>query len=341
MHNKRNAGLTAIGLALVVCLVLYTKIRSGGTPGTKPDMLNPGPIASLMPVSSPTSAVIGPTASSVSQTEQQSRFIAAFATPISFFGKVVDQHGSPVPLTDVKMAANDKAGGGKPSEYTLKSDADGLFTIAGITGLTLSVEVSKPGYRVIPPADGKVTSSGVFEYGLSSIRGRHQPHKANPVLFTLRKPGNLESLQKVGQRNFRMQRDGTPLAISLDQKGQHHLVLRCWNNDLQRAAGQRQYDWRFEAAVVNGGLILSDGVETEAPVEGYVTKDLLEMPSSLPPQEWRGFVERSYFIRFDDQTFARAKLEIHAAGDHFVAWESVFNSQPGSRNLEEPDASAR
>jgi hypothetical protein len=272
------------------------------------------------------------------QTEQRERFLAAFATPISFFGRVVVKYGAAVTLADIKIAANDKAFGGRPSEYVAKSDANGLFSITGIKGLTLSVEVSKPGYQVIPPADEKVTSSGIFEYGLSSSRGRHHPEKEAPVLFTLRKPGMLEPLHKVGQKNFRIQRDGTPLTISLDQVGQHKVMLRCWNNNLQRLEGQRQYDWRFEIAVLDGGLVPRAGLDPEAPVDGYVPKDLVEMPASLPPHEWHGFVERSYFIRFDDQSFARAKLEVHAGGDHFVAWESVFNPKPGSRNLEESES---
>jgi hypothetical protein len=159
--------------------------------------------------------------------------------------------------------------------------------------------------------------------------------KEKPVLFTLRKPGQIEPLEKVGERNFRIQRDGTPLTISLDRSGQHDVVLRCWNSDRIGPEGQRQYDWGFEASMLNGSLVPYNGLDTEAPMDGYVGRDVVEMPSSLPPQQWRRFVERTYFIRFGDQTFARAKLELRAGGDHFVVWESVLNPKPGSRNLEE------
>jgi hypothetical protein len=260
--------------------------------------------------------------------------MAAFRTPISFFGRVNDQYGSAVPLADVKIAANDKPLGGRPSEYTLKSDTDGLFAITGIVGITLSIEVSKPGYQVIPPADNKVTSSGVFDYGLSSNRGPHHPDKENPVIFTLHKHGPLESLHKVGERNFRIPRDGTPLSISLDQGQTHQVILRCWNTDSQRAAGQRQYDWWFEITISNGGLAPQTGLDSEAPPNGYVPNDIVDMPGSLPAEKWHGFIQKSYFIRFDDGIFARAKLEMHAGGDHFVVWESVLNPRPGSRNLE-------
>src|SRR4029450_11399789 len=55
---------------------------------------------------------------------RQEAFIAAFKTPISFYGRVVDQHGDPVPQADVKLSANDKASGARPSEYTRKTDSD-------------------------------------------------------------------------------------------------------------------------------------------------------------------------------------------------------------------------
>src|SRR2546423_10155652 len=60
---------------------------------------------------------------------RQEAFIAAFKTPISFYGRVIDQRGDPVPQADVKLSANDKASGGRPSEYTCKTDSDGRFSI--------------------------------------------------------------------------------------------------------------------------------------------------------------------------------------------------------------------
>ena len=265
---------------------------------------------------------------------QEKAFITAFKTPINFFGRVLDQHGEPVAEADVRLSANDKAFGGQPTKYSRKTGAAGEFSITGIGGLTLAVEVSKPGYRVLPPVYRKTTSSGLFEYGLS--RGPYQSSEAAPTIFTLHKPGAIEPLVQVGEKNFRMARDGTPVLIAVDPQGMHQVTVRCWNQELQRPAGQRQYDWRLEVSVSNGGLLArTDAFAFEAPLYGYLPSDTIEMPASLGNQ-WRSFAERSYFIRFDDGTFARAKLEMHAAGDHFVAWESFFNPKAGSPNLESP-----
>jgi hypothetical protein len=261
---------------------------------------------------------------------QERAFITAFNTPIAFYGRVIDQYGDPIPDAQVKLSANDKVFGGPPSRYTRKTDTGGRFSIEGIVGITLGVEVSKPGYRVIPPAYGKVTSSGLFEYGLSS-RGAYQFSKEIPTMFTLHKIGAVEPLVKIGEKNFRLARDGAPLPVAVDEQGAHQIVLRYWNQELQQPTGQRQHDWRLEIHVPNGGLLKrKDTSAFEAPQEGYVSTDTVEMPMSLGNQ-WR-----SYFIKFDDGTFARANLEMHAGGDHFVVWESFFNPKAGSRNLEEP-----
>ena len=224
------------------------------------------------------------------------------------------------------MAANDKPFGGRPSQYVLETDETGSFAISGIVGLTLAIEVSKAGYEVIPPADGKVTSSGLFDYGLSSNREKPRPSKDTPVIFTLRKPGIREPLIKVNQRHFRIARDGSPLLISLDPEQAHKVILRCWTNDVSRPEGQRQYDWHLEITAQDGDLVRrTDGLNYEAPAQGYMGSDAIDMPASLPANEWHGIVERSYFIRFNDGVFARVTFEIHAGGDHFVVWSSFMN----------------
>ena len=266
-------------------------------------------------------------------TEQLQGFFEAFNTSIDFYGRVVDQHGNPVPGAEVKLAANDKASGGSPSKYVRETDVNGNFSIAGVKGITLAVEVSKDGYRVIPPVYGKVTSSGLFEYGLSS-QGSFQSSKEKPAVFTLDKRGEAEPLIKIGEKSFRVARDGTPLRISVNEGKGHNVVLRCWNTETQRPKDQQKYDWKMEIAVENGGLQpREDALAFEAPEDGYMPSETINMPMSLG-QDWDSFVGRAYFIRFGDGTFARASLRMRAGGDHFVVWESYYNPKSGSRNLE-------
>jgi hypothetical protein len=266
------------------------------------------------------------------------KFVAAFATPITFYGKVVDQHGTPVAGADVILSPNDNPLGGKISEYRKTTDTSGLFSITGLHGLTLAVEIKKVGYYQIPPQGKNQGSRGVFEYGLPSSRAPHRPVESAPVVFVLYKSEASEPLTKVGRKNFRLSRDGSPRTISLtsgEATTGEQITLRAWTKDLGRPVSQRQYDWRLEIDVESGGLTpRTDAFAFEAPEDGYKESDIVDMPASLPPQEWSDSVFRSYFVKFDDGKFGRIDIEMKALGDHFVIWKSYLNPKVGSRNLE-------
>lgn len=264
---------------------------------------------------------------------KRSLFNEAFGTPIAFYGRVVDQFGDVVPDAKIVFSANDKEVGSNSKYYT-KTDANGLFAINGIAGITLWVDVSKVGYRKIPKGDAKIPSAGFFQY-YDVGGGVHVPHKNSPVMFQLQKVGTTEALVKIEKKNLRISRNGIPLSISLDQNGGHWVVLRCWNKEIEAQVGQYQYDWRFEITVPDGGILIrKDMYEFQVPEKNFVSGDVVEMQAALPKDHWRSFLKRSYYMRFADGTYARANLEVQAGGDHFVVWESLYNPKPGSRNLE-------
>ena len=85
-----------------------------------------------------------------------------YATPITFYGNVIDQHGDPVPNAEVHFYVQAGIKDSPPIKGT--TDQAGNFSITQIHGIALGVGVSKPGYRQLPPQNNKVTSSGLFEY---------------------------------------------------------------------------------------------------------------------------------------------------------------------------------
>ncbi|MGB8167784.1 MAG: carboxypeptidase-like regulatory domain-containing protein [Chthoniobacteraceae bacterium] len=269
---------------------------------------------------------------------QVSKFMEAFATPIIFYGKVIDQHGTPVSGAAVTLSPNDNPLGGKTSKHHQTTDSAGLFSVVGLHGITLAVEVKKAGYYQIPSNGRGSGSNGLFEFGVPSTRGPHRPEKDNPVIFTLQKSEALEPLVTVGKENFSVSRDGTPRTISLnpgDASGAEQVTLRCWTKDLQRPSGQRQYDWRLEISVPAGGLFpRADAFAFEAPEEDYQQSEVVDMPASLPSEKWRDFAARSYFLKFSNGKFGRVDIEMQAGGDHFVVWKSYLNPKAGSRNIE-------
>ena len=63
-----------------------------------------------------------------------------FQTPITFYGKVIDQNGDPVPQAKVTYGALDKFWE-SGTDYQGSSDSNGLFSISGIKGGALLVAV--------------------------------------------------------------------------------------------------------------------------------------------------------------------------------------------------------
>lgn len=336
MRSRIPSRIAVATIALGIALVAFFSIRQ-----TRQDGTNRLAVRDDRPVT-PVSGAVGSRSDSEPilpplQSLETARLAAsaAFKTPITFYGRILDQNDHVVTGADVKYYANDGTSK-QAAASVLKSDSDGRFTIGGVTGISLAVQVAKEGYRVYPPADFKVTSSGMFAYAVGTQR--HVPSAANPVIFRLQKMGSAEALVAIPEKTFRLHRDGTPLEISLDGRGGHQVILRCWNKDLQRRDGERQYDWRFEISVVEGGLTeRANTFDFAAPEGGYRASDLVNMPAVLPPTRWRSFLERSYFIRFNDDLFARISIELHAGGDHFVVWKSYLNPSPTSRNLEAAD----
>lgn len=263
--------------------------------------------------------------------EMLAGFKAAFAMPINFYGRVIDQHGDPVSSANVEYSILSFENRPKGQ---LNSSADGTFQITGHRGASIAVWVSKDGYRRLPGVDGEVGSDHRFAFG-----SKHPPTSSQqePIVFTLQKPGVIEPLIHEEERNYRLTRDGSPMEIDLHPGGSsaNRVVLRCWNKELEpRPQTEPRYDWRLEITVPGGGITeRKDIMAFEAPEAGYEPKAMIDMPVDAKPS-WSRSAQRSYFIRFGDNAFARVNVEMIAGGDHFVVWESHLNPKAGSRNLD-------
>lgn len=257
-----------------------------------------------------------------------------YASPITFYGKVIDQHGAPVADAEVKFEVLDGIGGTPPIKA--KSDQAGYFSIAGIHGIALGVDVAKPGYRSIPPQDDKVTSSGHFEYDLAT-GPPSAAHQDTPAVFTLQKVGVLEPLTKI-YKLLDLDGSGKPFEFSLDQQGGHTVIMKLVSHRNELPEGQRRkFNWSFEILVPDGGLVKrEDEMSFEAPEAGYVPRDLLDRPASMPNGHggWGSLETLSYFIRFNDGTHARMMMDVHAGNRNYIDWNSYYNPKVGSRNLE-------
>src|SRR5271154_7173205 len=70
--------------------------------------------------------------------------------PINFWGKVVDQNGAPIAGATATFTLSSKAFAEDDSKLVVVTDAKGLFSLTGKTGMGISVWVSKDGYYSVP-----------------------------------------------------------------------------------------------------------------------------------------------------------------------------------------------
>jgi hypothetical protein len=260
--------------------------------------------------------------------EKLGKTITIFSTPIEFYGKVQDNHGSPIPAAKVHYSAADNYFG-ESSKYEGLSDADGFFSIKGIKGAGLYVDVYKEGF------DGTKLSGASFGYGMPS--GKTPPTKANPAIFVLRKKAATEPLIVVTSRQYEVPKDGRPIEIALQSgrqsaEGNDRLKIETWVADESKDAKGR-FSWRFRIEVPGGGLTeRKDELDFQAPAQGYRSSDEIDMVADK--SDWDTSASREYFLRLASGKYAHVKIEVMAGGRfNFVVLESYLNPS-GSPNLE-------
>jgi hypothetical protein len=263
------------------------------------------------------------------QEEQQQAFLNAFKTPINFWGKVVDEKGNPVPDAVVKLGTADRPWETGTS-YERTTDANGLFSVTGANGLSISVNVFKEGYYQTP------RSRGQLSYAQPSGNKEPLPKSDKPTVFELRKMGRAVDLLVKGI-SLPIGKNGAPIEINIEtgkqvSAGQGDLKIEAWTNDQVKNA-QGHYDWKARISVPGGGLI--ERVERfafEAPPDGYQPFDEIVMPQTA--ERWNPQTLREYFVKLSDNYYARIKFEMMTGGDHFFTITSYLNPTPNARNLE-------
>ena len=262
-------------------------------------------------------------------TPQQQKFLELFETPISFFGRVLDERGNPVPAATATIRAADKAGD-NGSKHERISDENGFFEITGIRGAELYVEVMKDGYHQTDASRENFRYAGPPSTDAGAI-----PSKESPATFVLKQKGAPASLIHISERPIKAPGNGTAVEISLRTgrtvtAGQGDLKVELWAEEAQRD-NEGRYPWRSRVTVPGGGLTeRRDPYQFEAPAEGY--SPFAELQPS--PERWSSRIEKQYFVALRDGCFARIELRLRAEGEHYFVVESFLNPQPGSRNLE-------
>jgi len=333
--SHRNFSITGALLLLVAFLLLWfwpDFIRSGWT---KVSALKTQPAPSPVSVSTPQpeqsfSSLTPRTLEQVKLEKLKqvtNKVIAALNTPITFYGKVVDESGKEISNVRVGYALLDNFNSSGSTGH-LSANETGHFEISGVKGAVIGVNVSKEGYYQIP-----VLSHQSFAYGIEPDGTiKLPPVKGSPAVFVLQRKGLAEPLIYLSSRQVEVPATSKSTLIDLatGRVGQGELEIR------SQLSGdfQHRYDWRFVLSVKGGGLIERlDDFQFEAPQDGYESSAEVSMSASDPA--WKSSVTKSYFAHLPNGNYVRLQIQFYPRDyRNMVVLESYLNPKPGNRNLE-------
>jgi len=281
--------------------------------------------------------------------ELKHTFEALNHNPIEFYGRAVDQFGSPVVGASVSGTVLYNTGTSSGvKKATTTTDAQGYFQFTGLTGQDIGIGITKDGYEY-----RRKTNSFSYSY-FEADHKRHQPDPRNPVVFILWKKQGAEALVHY-DRVWRFPVNSGPIKINLVTgrigEPDADLVVTVSRTPLQMPYGARGFAWSAIVEVEGGGLIRAGQRDyyNLAPESGYVPRfeHVQEAQNVRDAQEerikwtWRESVSEDFFVSSrNGKNFARVALRIRPncdrkEGDNeaLVAAEVWLNPN-GSRNLE-------
>jgi len=252
-------------------------------------------------------------------------------TPISFFGKVIDQNDRPIAQAKIRFQWTDLSTKGT-SEAEATNDGKGLFELQDQHGKNLGVYVTKEGFYAASRRENQTS----FEFSSPYEKTYYEPDKAHPVIFRLLKKGDAEPLLQHSVE-LALPGNGSRRAVDLfggkvTDTGQ--LQITAWKPQLTTTPLLKPYDWRITVEISGGGFVEhKDTFPFTAPEDDYVSSIDLHMSPDLGPQ-WSVGVERNYYFRFGTPPHY-GRLILRTNGDSkFVFIDYFLNPKPGSRNLE-------
>ena len=247
--------------------------------------------------------------------------------PISFYGMVVDENEAAVSGANIRFIWTHYVSQEATYETNALSDGNGMFSLQGVVGATLTVDVTKQGYY-------PVKSSNPTSFSYSQTFGSHpfQPDPNRPVVFHLRKKGTGVDLIS-STLNVKIPRDGTPVNVdflnkSFGASGQSQVSQLKPPYESWKTATA----WSFRMTIPGGGFVEEDDeFPFEAPDGGY--QSTIEFDFKINQPDWKTNVRKSYYF-----VFGNPPCYGHLDIENDIRWSGAritYAVNPdGSRNLE-------
>jgi hypothetical protein len=327
MNARRTIFILVFGAVVLVTVSLLLRHQHQRTEDAAPEITAQ---IVLSNISNYSQAAAGEITGAVQHLRTLQDSMGDWKTPIEFYGKVIDENGTPVSDAAVFFRWTDLSQAGH-STATTKSDSQGLFSLTGANGKFLSVEVDKPGCYF-----SKSNLTGFF-YAGENVNFAPDPN--NPVLFRLQKKGLPEPLIRTAFPSFAKYFQLTnmiPAEFDLAKGrvvkfGDGDLQVQYELSDKQAARRGKRFDWKLTVSVRNGGLLESTNeFDFFAPDLGYLPTYELFMSASS--DLWLSEVHKTFFASLPGGMYARISMRLLARNGIFTY--DAFVNPSGSRNLE-------
>jgi hypothetical protein len=238
--------------------------------------------------------------------EISEKFAAQWSTPITFYGRVVDEKGNGVEGAEVKIIISDTSQEGT-THYQLKSDSMGLFALGDVRGKGLSVYVEHPGYLT------SKQSRRNFEYagGTSPF----VPNLQSPEIFRLQRKGEAVPLVELKDIRIKMLPDGKPITMDLytgkigTPPMSESLQIRAWI-DVDKSDPHRPFPWKLEITSPGGSILATDEeFVLTAPDTGFQESVIMDMSRPQSP-DWQRQKSTKLILRTSEGNYALLKMTI-------------------------------
>jgi hypothetical protein len=238
-------------------------------------------------------------------------------TPISLYAKVLDQDGNPLAGATADVVWTDMSPTGS-SHMRVTSDGAGLFSLTGISGKYMTVQVTKDGY-----SRAKSKGRSAFEFASFWEPSYYEPDPNNPVIFYMRKRGKPAPL--VASEGKIALTFGTPSSIPMPRQAgsASPLKVTVFDNDA------RTKKWKAHVLVNGGGITPAlEEFPFEAPKEGYQPSIDLTEDSPRPPGWQDMHVGGTFYIK-TAEGYGVLKLR-QIRGKKTLHYEVFLNAEGGT-----------
>lgn len=269
---------------------------------------------------------------------------------IDFYGNVLDQYGHPVEGAEVFFQMT--RSGLNPAnyfltvdEFSIKTDAQGSFSLRNKTGQRISVtEIERKGYEFSSADTSNVTS---FAFG-GPYKKEYLfvPDRKNPIIYHLRKKGETALLFDHGVNfPFPVKESGKEMGLDLIRDADLNTTemktlvsngdpVVC---DLKAKAtfNPKTHTWSVVLSPGNpsGGIIVSNQLLYEAPKDGYKPN------YTFTPTSVRGRGNDMYLYLRSREPFLYTRIKFndnfHASPDYFAFGGEAVTNPYGDRILDQ------